>query len=435
MPREKVANWGNFPSIEANVTESSDITEIQGFVGQQSSLIARGNGRCYGDSSLNTNIFSTLKLNKFLSFDSAEKTLECESGVLLSDILDVIVPRRFFLPVTPGTKFITLGGAIAADVHGKNHHCEGSFVDHLVDLHLMTATGETFRCSREENAELFWMTCGGMGLTGIILSAKFRLKPIETSYIRQVSHKARDIDHVMRLFEESGSYTYSVAWIDCFALKKNLGRSILRLGEHGDEAGLPAALKNDPLRLAPKTGVNLPFFFPAFSINYASVKVANFLYYHAQMSERRENFEHFDHYFYPLDGIHHWNRVYGQKGLVQYQFVLPKENSYDGLKTILEKIAQSGQGSSLAVLKLFGKQNPNSVMSFPMEGYTLALDFKVNRQVFGLLNELDEIVVKNSGRLYLAKDARMSPDIFHGSYSKIVASNTFRSAQSTRLAF
>ena len=239
----------------------------------------------------------------------------------------------------------------------------------------------------------------------------------------------------MRLFEESASFTYSVAWIDCFARKKHLGRSILGLGEHSTIADLPSKLRGDPLRHSPIEGVNIPFFFPKFAINYASVKAFNFVYYHKQLSERHEDFMHYDDYFYPLDGIHHWNRIYGRNGFLQYQFVLPKENSYDGLKTILEKIGRSGQGSPLAVLKLFGKQNPHSVMSFPMEGYTLALDFKVNVEVFRLLDELDEVVLTNGGRLYLAKDARMSPRVFHGTYSKIVPSNTFNSAQTSRLEF
>ena len=435
MPCKTVTNWGNYPSIEANVTESASVSDISEFVEKQEGLIARGNGRCYGDSSLAKNIFSTLKLNKFLAFDQQNGTIECQSGVLLSDVLNVIVPRGFFLPVTPGTKFITVGGAIAADVHGKNHHCEGSFANHVLHFDLMTADGSVLRCSREENPGFFWQTCGGMGLTGIILSAKFGLKPIETSYIKQLSLKAPDIESVMRLFEESGDHTYSVAWLDCFARKKNLGRSILKLGEHATVSGLPSRLQNVPLSLAPKVGVGIPFYLPAFSINYASVKAFNFLYYFRQLKQRSENFEHFNSYFYPLDGIQNWNRVYGRPGFVQYQFVLPIETSYDGLIDILQKIARSGEGSPLAVLKLFGKQDPNAVMSFPMEGYTLALDFKVKPAVFKLLDELDELVLKYGGRFYLAKDARMSADVFKRSYTKYVSSGRFSSEQSKRLAF
>ncbi|MEO6049867.1 MAG: FAD-binding oxidoreductase [Pyrinomonadaceae bacterium] len=435
MPHKIVTNWGNFPSVEANITESASIPEIQNFVIDQKSLIARGNGRCYGDSSLNANIFSTLKLNKFLSFDANENTIECESGVLLCDILDVIVPKGFFLPVTPGTKFITLGGAIAADVHGKNHHREGSFAEHVVEIKLMAADLEIHKCSPTEDADLFWQTCGGMGLTGIILSAKFKLKLIETSYIRQVSEKADDIEKVMRLFDESGDHSYSVAWLDCFAGKRHRGRSILRLGEHMRLDDLPDRIKKDHLLPAAKKGMRLPFYFPAFSLNYATVKTFNFLYYHKQMTQRAVSIDHFDGYFYPLDGIRNWNRAYGKPGFVQYQFVLPKADSYDGLVETLAKIERSGQGSPLAVLKLFGKPNQNAVMSFPLEGYTLALDFKVNPEVFRLLDELDEIVLKHNGRIYLAKDARMSSEVFHNSYSNIVASGRFESAQSKRLGF
>lgn len=435
MPHKMVANWGNFPTIKAHVTQSSDTSEIQSFVRSHDSLIARGNGRCYGDSSLNKTIFSTLKLNRFLAFDPKEKTIECEAGVLLSEILNVIVPQRLFLPVSPGTKFITLGGAIAADVHGKNHHGEGSFADHVLELRLLTADGSIYVCSPTENAGLFWQTCGGMGLTGIILSAKFRLKAIETSYIRQVSEKAEDIEAVMRLFERSGDHTYSVAWLDCFARRKNLGRSVLHVGEHSLLDELPVPLKRDALRPAPESGFNIPLYFPAFTVNYLSVKALNFLYYHRQFAQKAETYDHFDTFFYPLDGVHHWNRIYGRRGFVQYQFVLPIQDSYDGLVRILEKIALSGQGSPLAVLKLFGKANPNAVMSFPMEGYTLALDFKVNPEVFRLLDELDEIVYKYNGRIYLAKDARMSADIFHKTYSTVVPSGTFQSEQSKRLEF
>ncbi len=434
MPRKTVTNWGNYPAIEANVTESSEINYIRSLVQSSESLIARGNGRCYGDSSLGPNIFSTLKLDRFLSFDAETHALECEAGVMLADILEVFVPKGFFLPVTPGTKFITVGGAIAADVHGKNHHSEGSFSEHLLSFSLMTAGGEIVSCSKNENADLFWQTCGGMGLTGIILSACFKLKLVETSFINQITHKAVSLDKVMELFERSVEATYSVAWIDCLARGKNLGRSMLMLGEHSKYDELPVKLQKDALAVKAGNLLNVPFNFPAFSLNSASIKAFNFAYYHRQFAQSSEDFVHYESFFYPLDGIHNWNRIYGRKGFVQYQFVLPADTSYDGLTKILKLIEKSGQGSFLAVLKLFGKPNPKAVMSFPMEGYTLALDFKVSPKVFRLLDELDEIVDEYGGRVYLAKDARMSAAFFHKTYSNIVSSDKFKSSQSERLA-
>jgi len=435
MPRKTVTNWGNFPSIESNVSETADVSRINALIGSSDGMIARGNGRCYGDASLGENIFSTLKLNKFLSFDRDAGTLECESGVLLSEILDVVVPAGFFLPVTPGTKFITLGGAIAADVHGKNHHCDGSFAVHVVFLDLLTDSGNVLRCSPTENTKSFWETCGGMGLTGIILRAKFKLRRIETAYIKQASIKATDLDTVMELFEESRNSTYSVAWLDCFAGKAHLGRSILQLGEHARIGELYQKQRKKPLEIVRKNSLSVPFNLPRPSLNYLTVKAFNSLYYNRRWNETTKGICHFDKYFYPLDAVQNWNRIYGRAGFVQYQFVLPLANSYDGMVEILEMIRRSGQGSPLAVLKLFGKPNANAVMSFPLEGYTLALDFKVNPSVFRLLNELDEIVLKHQGRIYLAKDARMSSDVFHQSYERHVTSGHFRSAQSARLKY
>ena len=433
MPRETVTNWGNFPSVEAEITESTSPPVLAGLIRGSDSVIARGNGRCYGDSSLNDNIISTLKLNRFLDFDNLSGELECESGVLFSEVLDVIVPGGFFLPVTPGTKFITLGGAIAADVHGKNHHRDGTFSRHVLWFDLMTASGEIVRCSRAENAGLFRETCGGMGLTGIILRARFRLRSIETSYIRQRSQKAKNIDKIIELFENAHERSYSVAWLDCSASGPHLGRSILISGEHCVTGDLPPHLVRKPLRARAHSRISIPFFLPAFLLNSTTVKAFNFLYYHRQWNSNSESIQHFDKYFYPLDSIGNWNRLYGRKGLLQYQFVLPMRNSYEGLKEILTLISRSGEGSPLGVLKLFGKENPDAVMSFPLEGYTMAVDFRVSDRVFRLLEQLDELVLKYEGRIYLAKDARMSEHMFHSTYPNAVSSRKFRSLQSARL--
>lgn len=217
---QKVTNWGNFPVVEKEIKSEDSLSKIKNFVRENNEVIARGNGRCYGDSSLSEHIFSTKRLNKFISFDRLNGIIECESGVLLSDVLEVVVPQGYFLYVTPGTKFVSIGGAIASDVHGKNHHAEGCFSEYVLEFSLLNENGEVLLCSRSENSDKFWATIGGMGLTGIILSAKFKLKNIETAYIRQESIKAENLDEIFQLFDESEDWTYNVAWIDCLQKEK-----------------------------------------------------------------------------------------------------------------------------------------------------------------------------------------------------------------------
>ncbi|MDB9313761.1 FAD-binding oxidoreductase [Spirulina sp. CS-785/01] len=408
--QQVIANWGNYPQLSAEVDELGLLPDVQNYLQQQSPLTLRGNGRSYGDASLGKQVFSTLKLNKFLDLNTESGILTCQGGVLLSEILDVILPQGLFLPVTPGTKFITVGGAIASDVHGKNHHKEGSFSRHVLSFDLMLADGTILTCSRQENQELFWLTMGGMGLTGLILSATFLLKKIETAYIRQTCIKARNLAEIMDLFESSTDWTYSVAWIDCLATGEKQGRSLLLLGEHATLEDVSPNQKANPLEIPQKRKLNIPFYFPRFALNGLTVKAFNTLYYNKQWAKESQSLISYDPFFYPLDSIYNWNRIYGKPGFVQYQFVLPKETSKDGLSEILTTISQSGQGSFLAVLKLFGKGEPEAWLSFPMEGYTLALDFKVQPKVFELLEQLDRLVLKYGGRLYLTKDARMKKE-------------------------
>jgi decaprenylphospho-beta-D-ribofuranose 2-oxidase len=433
MVRKRICNWGLYPEVETEFIETSNVSAIRDIIASQEHLIARGNGRCYGDASLADTTLSTLRLNRFLAFDADLGEIECESGVLLSDVLDVIVPKGYFLPVTPGTKYVTVGGAIAADVHGKNHHAVGSFSEHTIEVRLLQEDGSIVTCGPSQNPELFWTTCGGMGLTGVILSARFRLKAIETSYMRQAARKAKDLHSAMQLFEDTSNSTYSVAWIDCFAGGQSFGRSILITGEHASPSELPPSFVNNPLKRAGMRSLNLPVFMPKFIVNRWTAKVFNSAYYYRDPKQHRETIVHFDPFFYPLDGVLNWNRVYGRKGFLQYQFVLPKQDSYQGLTKILTKIRDCGEGSPLAVLKLLGNSRPESLMGFPLEGYTLALDFKVNQRVFDLLDSLDQIVVDYGGRLYLAKDARMSPETFRASYPKALRSCRFMSIQSKRL--
>ncbi|TXF75219.1 FAD-binding oxidoreductase [Chryseobacterium sp.] len=427
----KIANWGNFPVVEKEVRSMDSLSRIREFIKNNNEVIARGNGRCYGDAALGEHIFSTIRLNKFISFDRLNGIIECESGVLLSEILEICVPQGYFLFVTPGTKFITLGGAIAADVHGKNHHSEGCFSESVLEFSLLNENGEVITCSRTENSEKFWATVGGMGLTGIILSAKFKLKNIETAYIRQEIIKAENIDEIFRLFDESESWTYNVAWIDCLQKGKNLGRSVMMRGEHAFRHQLPPKLQENPLRLKEKSTPSVPFYLPGFILNNITVKFFNFLYFNHHRKNKVADYVNYETFFYPLDIVNDWNRMYGKNGFIQYQFVIPKENGKEGLKKILETIADSGNGSFLAVLKLFGKNNPEAYNSFPIEGYTLALDFKVNPKLKKLVSRLDEIVEDYGGRIYLAKDSMSKSSLTD--YLKNVQNPKFVSLQHKRI--
>ena len=428
---QKVTNWGNFPVVEKEVKSEDSLQKIKDFVKSNNEIIARGNGRCYGDASLSEHIFSTKRLNKFISFDRLNGIIECESGVLLADILEVVVPQGYFLYVTPGTKFISVGGAIASDVHGKNHHAEGCFSEYVIEFSLLNENGEVLKCSREENSEKFWSTIGGMGLTGIILSAKFKLKNIETAYIRQESIKAENLDEIFKLFEESESWTYNVAWIDCLQTGKNIGRSIMMRGEHAFKHQLPKKLQENPLRLKNKFSPTVPFYFPNFVLNNLTVKLFNLLYFNKQRSKEIKNYIDYETFFYPLDAVNDWNKIYGKTGFIQYQMVIPKEKGKEGMKRILETIAKSGNGSFLAVLKLFGKNNPEAYNSFPFEGYTLALDFKVNSKLKNLVEKLDAIVEEFGGRIYLTKDSMSKSSLTN--YLQNVQNPKFVSLQHKRI--
>ncbi|GAB0155279.1 FAD-binding oxidoreductase [Chryseobacterium sp. Alg-005] len=428
---QKVTNWGNYPVVEKEMKSDDSFSKIKEFILSHNEVIARGNGRCYGDASLGEHIFSTRKLNKLISFDRLNGVMECESGVLLSEVLEVVVPQGYFLYVTPGTKFVSIGGAIASDVHGKNHHAEGCFSEYVIEFKLMNENGEIITCSREENADKFWATIGGMGLTGIILTAKFKLKNIETAYIRQESIKAENLDEIFKLFEESESWTYTVAWIDCLQKGKNIGRSILMRGEHAFQHELPQHLKQNPLRLKKKFQPTVPFYFPNFVLNALTVKIFNVLYYKKQAKKEVKSFIDYETFFYPLDAINEWNKIYGKSGFIQYQMVIPKETGKEGMKRILETIANSGNGSFLAVLKLFGKNNPEAYNSFPFEGYTLALDFKVNSKLKKLVDQLDQIVQEFGGRIYLTKDSMSRSSLTN--YLKNIQNPKFVSLQHKRI--
>lgn len=440
--KKKIANWGNYPAIESEEYSFSSVRALQEAVlRDHAACIARGNGRCYGDASLGEKTISCLSFDHVMSFDAKEGIFECESGVTLDQVLNIVVPKGWFLPVTPGTKYITVGGAVASDIHGKNHHTDGSFCDHVLEITLMLATGEIITCSPVLNEALFEITRGGMGLTGIIISVKFNLKKISSSFIRQKQVKAANLHELLELFNEYKEYTYTVSWIDCLKGGNDFGRGIMMAGEHAFEEELSPKQKKHPLSPASDTLFTFPFNLPSFVLNQYSVKAFNFLYYQKNIKKEVSNVIPYDPFFYPLDKILQWNKGYGKNGFLQYQFVLPMESSEKGMKEILYRIRQQGMGSFLAVFKVFGKQN--NLISFPMEGSTLALDFPVKKDLFPFLDELDKVVLDYGGRLYLTKDARMKPEIFWKSYpgaqqfqeliKKYNPDYKFRSLQSDRL--
>jgi len=402
-------SWGMYPKFKNIVFKFNKEANLKSIVEKYDNLIAYGNGRSYGDSALSSNIINVKPKDYFIDFDENRGLLHIQAGVLLSEILEHYVSKGWFLKVTPGTKFITIGGAIASDIHGKNHHVGGCFSECVEEFRIMLANGEIVTCSKEKIPDLFKATCGGMGLTGVILDAKIYLKKINSQYIDQTTIKTKNLKETFNAFEEYQDKPYSVAWIDCLAKGDSIGKCLLMVGDFRDDG---------KLNYKKKKQISIPFNFPSFALNNWSVRAFNWLYYGKSKDGVSEQRVDIDTFFYPLDAIGNWNRIYGKNGFTQYQFILPKETSYEGLEEILTAISDSGKGSFLAVLKLYGKANDNW-LSFPIEGYSLALDFKIEKGLFELLDKLDEIVVKYKGRIYLTKDVRVSKETFEKGYPYI----------------
>lgn len=438
-----LSGWGRYPLVEAKTYSPRSEEALRQLVLAEPCLIARGNGRAYGDSAINiAATIETRHLNRMLAFNEDNGQLVAEAGVLLGDIIDAFLPRGWFPLVSPGTKFVTLGGAIAADVHGKNHHKDGSFRACVDWVDIMGADGEVCRYSWQDNPSRLDHTLGGMGLTGIILRAGIRLRPVETGWISQTTIAAPDLKAAMALFDDAEEATYSVAWIDCLRTGSNLGRSLVMLGEHATRDDILAAQAKAPFGIKPKRKLSVPIDFPAFALNSLTVRAFNALYYWAGARKSGVQLVDWDSYFYPLDAILGWNRIYGRKGFAQFQCVLPLDRSEAGLRALLEETAKAGAGSFLAVLKRFGKQE--SAFSFPMDGYTLAMDFPVTSKTLALMERLDHITIEYGGRFYLAKDSRMSAATLSASDHRAADfrayrdrhsfTSTFSSAQSERLS-
>ncbi len=437
----RLSGWGRTPTADCKVLRIRSDDDAARAVGI-APLIARGNGRAYGDSALNPDLTLDMTgMDRMLRFDAETGTLVAEAGVLLGDIIAALLPRGWFPMVTPGTKFVTLGGAIAADVHGKNHHRDGAFRSCVDWVDVMGADGTITRLNRTDTPEAFDWTCGGMGLTGIILRAQIRLCAVDSGWIEQDMRPTPNLDAAMDEFEATLDRPYSVAWIDCAAQGVNLGRSLVMLGRHATLSDLPGPKRAAPFVTPRKRTKRLPVDLPTFALNPMTLGLFNTAYYYNGKRNAGKALVDWDTYFYPLDPILDWNRGYGRRGFFQFQCVLPLESSRAGMKALVKKIAQSRQASFLSVLKRMGPQDAR--FSFPMEGYTLALDFPANDRSLRLMKRLDDITLEHGGRFYLAKDARMPNEVMAASDTRATEfaamrastglSAAFRSLQSERL--
>jgi FAD/FMN-containing dehydrogenase len=374
------------------------------------SLLPFGNGRSYGDSCLNVGgaLLQMRSLDRFISFDRETGVLACEAGVLLSEILDLVVPAGWFLPAVPGTCYVTVGGAIANDVHGKNHHLVGTFGCHVRRLELLRSNGDRLLCSPAENPDWFAATVGGLGLTGIVTWAELQLRRIPGPRLDVETIRFTNLDEFFKLSEESErTAEYTVSWIDCLGRGKHLGRGLFQRANHS--AGPPTSVRQ----------LSVPFPLPASAINALSLRVFNTLYYHKQWSRLKRTSEYYRSFFFPLDSILHWNRLYGPKGFYQYQCVIPTPAAREATAALLDTISRSGQGSFLAVLKQFGTVTSPGMLSFPRPGVTLALDFpNKGARLERLFEALDRIVSGAAGAVYPAKDGRMPGELFRSGYTR-----------------
>jgi decaprenylphospho-beta-D-ribofuranose 2-oxidase len=420
MGREVLTGWGRTAPTTAEVVRPAGPGSVAAILASPGSrgAIARGLGRSYGDAAQNAGgtVVATASLDHITWSDEAAGLVAVGGGTSLDAILRALVPRGWFVPVSPGTRSVSVGGAIAADVHGKNHHADGSFASHVTSLTLATPAG-TREVTPTDDPDLFWATAGGMGLTGIILGATLRMLPIETSRVRVVTERAADLDDVMaRMSSGDAGHRYSVAWIDCVARRRNLGRSVLTRGDHARVEELPAAGRHHPLRFDAASHLSVPPFMPGL-VNRTTVRLFNEAWFRKARSHAT-TIESMSSFFHPLDALRDWNRFYGPGGFVQYQFVVPY-GAEAIVQTALQRLSELRLPSFLGVLKRFGPADPGP-LSFPIPGWTLALDLPARLSgLAGFLDALDELVASAGGRVYLAKDGRLRPDVLAQMYPRL----------------
>jgi FAD/FMN-containing dehydrogenase len=405
-------SWGRYPTYPAKIIPLNWQTDYPAAIAEvHDGVLPVGMGRSYGDVCLlnGGNLLLTTGMNRLLHFDEETGILTAESGATLAQILDFAVPRGFFLPVTPGTKYVTLGGAIANDIHGKNHHVAGTFGLHVTEFELVRSDGTRKICSPTENLDYYAATIGGLGLTGVITWAKLRMKPIVSRMIDYEGIQFHGIDEFLELTKQSEHIEYTVSWIDCASTGSNFARGVFMQGDHSK---VPAELKPSP---EPK--LVFPFDAPGFALNHTTVSMFNTAFFHKQMKPRVTALQDYEPFFYPLDKVLHWNRLYGRNGLLQFQYAIPWESAREGTIAILKEVAKSGLASFLAVLKAFGDVPSPGMMSFPQPGITLALDFPIKAdKSFPLFERLADMTRDFGGKLYPAKDAAMTAAQFQAFY-------------------
>lgn len=407
-----VSSWGRLSAEPHEIVVLQDPKRVAAQIAGSPAGIAYGNGRSYGDICLNPNgtLWQTRGLDHFIAFDSETGRLQCEAGVLLRDIQRLVIPRGWTLPVTPGTQLITVGGAIANDVHGKNHHALGSFGDHVRRLQLARTDGELIECGPDLKPDWFAATVGGLGLTGVIVQAEIQLRRVPGPWLETETRPYTSLDEFFELADGSeAGWEHTVSWIDCLA--GETGRGLFMRGN-------PAQVNDHPVPQGRK--LTMPLVPPFSLVNRLSLRPFNLAYFQLKKRQTGRTLAHYESFFYPLDNLLEWNRMYGPRGFYQYQSVVPREVGQDATAAMLREISRSGEGSFLAVLKTFGDRQPRGMLSFPRPGVTLALDFP-NRgeKSLKLFDRLDAIVREASGRIYPAKDARMPRELFEAGYPRL----------------
>jgi FAD/FMN-containing dehydrogenase len=415
-------SWGRYPRYGARIVPMNWQQEFPANIaGLHNGALAVGMGRSYGDSCLlkDGNLVVTTGMNRLISFDPETGLLIAEAGLTLAQLLDFAVPRGFFLPVSPGTKYVTLGGAVANDIHGKNHHVAGTFGNHVTRFELVRSDGTRRVCSPTQDPDWFAATIGGLGLTGVITWIELRLRPIVSRMIDYEGIQFHGIDEFLALTEQYKGVEYTVSWIDCASTGKNFARGIFMLGEHSAVPG--------ELTPSPEPKLVFPFEAPGFALNHTTVSMFNAVYFNKQRKPTVKALQDYEPFFYPLDKVLHWNRMYGKSGLLQFQYAIPWASARAGTIAILTEVAKSGLASFLAVLKAFGDVKSPGLLSFPQPGITLALDFPIKAGLtFPLVERLADMTREFGGRLYPAKDAAMTASQFQTFYPQWEQLERFR---------